>query len=73
MAKEKTEVFMYTCDACNRVQYAATVSEEPPQGIIGIVEEHTNTGGIGNVDWFACQRSCIETAVINAIERAWSA
>lgn len=65
--KETRTVEVYICDACGReVQSDNSFEGEPAWGYHGQVMEIGSFGGNGG-EFFACRKSCIKTAVVNAI------
>lgn len=66
MIRQVTE---YECDACGKRQ--AGEMAEDVYGLTGKVGEHHRGGGVGSVEWFACSRKCVGTAIANAIDREY--
>jgi hypothetical protein len=64
MAKRTQNVTIYTCDGCGK---QAAELADPVLGLFGTVYEHYLEGGTGTANWYACQRSCIERAVLKAL------
>lgn len=64
----KRQVTEYECDACGKRQ--AGELTDNVFGLTGMVEEHDRGGGVAGVEWFACSRPCVSTAIFKAINQA---
>lgn len=65
---ETRQMNVTTCDACGK-QRVDSLSEGPAQGYHGAVSHHHESGGTGDVKFFACSPRCIGRAVQNALGR----
>lgn len=69
--KKAVSATMYRCDGCGKEQVLDDEDIEingPPMGYHGSVGWIHSSGG-DKGDWFACKKSCIRDAVVNACER----
>lgn len=54
----------YLCDGCGKS--VVEMYDEPVLGFHGDATEISGAGGQGG-SWFACRRTCIQNAVVNAV------
>lgn len=70
--KDKVQMVAYVCDGCSKQRVVNEEIDGPAKGLHGTVAEHSDTGGTGPAEWYACSTRCISKAVQNAVRRAWA-
>lgn len=71
MTERKVRVTEYTCDGCGVRRYSPDDDAEVLGYFGGPVSAVTGTSGNSIKSWYACSEDRIQSAVVNALRRAW--
>lgn len=67
----KIQVTHYVCDSPGCGKESTGSKQDPPLGLFGKVDEHSQSGGTVGVEWFACSREHVGPAIAAAIRNEW--